>query len=95
MPADGRLRRRLPGLIRKSAFSLLFLGLVALAAGWFGKTLPTGFLPEEDQGFLYINVQLPFAASMDRTVAVCRRWKTCVWPRRESRVARRWPASPC
>src|SRR3984957_9426643 len=58
-------------LIRKSAFSLLFLGLVALGAGWFGKTLPTGFLPEEDQGFLYVNVQLPFAASMDRTLAVC------------------------
>ncbi|HEV7926533.1 MAG TPA: efflux RND transporter permease subunit [Verrucomicrobiae bacterium] len=59
------------GLIRKSAFSLLFLGVVALGAGWFGKTLPTGFLPEEDQGFLYVNVQLPFAASMDRTLAVC------------------------
>jgi HAE1 family hydrophobic/amphiphilic exporter-1 len=59
-------------LIRKSALSLLFLGLVALVAGWFGKTLPTGFLPEEDQGFLYVSVQLPFAASMDRTVAVCK-----------------------
>ena len=33
-------------LIRKSAFSLLFLGLMAIGAGWFGKTLPTGFLPE-------------------------------------------------
>jgi HAE1 family hydrophobic/amphiphilic exporter-1 len=59
-------------LVRKSTFSLLFLGLVALAAVWFGKTLPTAFLPEEDQGFLYISVQLPFAASMDRTVAVCK-----------------------
>src|SRR5208337_1835906 len=59
-------------LVRKSTFSLLFLGLVALAAGWFGKTLPTGFLPEEDQGFLYINVQLPFASSMDRTLGVCK-----------------------
>jgi len=58
-------------LIRKSGFSLLFLGLVAVAVGVFGKTLPTGFLPEEDQGFLYINVQLPFAASLERTVAVC------------------------
>jgi HAE1 family hydrophobic/amphiphilic exporter-1 len=59
-------------LMRKSVFALLFLGLVALATGWFGKTLPTGFLPEEDQGFLYVSVQLPFAASMDRTVEVCR-----------------------
>jgi HAE1 family hydrophobic/amphiphilic exporter-1 len=59
-------------LIRKSAFGLLFLGLVALAAGWFGKRLPTAFLPEEDQGFLYVSVQLPFAASQERTVAVCK-----------------------
>jgi HAE1 family hydrophobic/amphiphilic exporter-1 len=59
-------------LIRKTAFSLLFLGLVALAAGWFGRTLPAGFLPEEDQGFLYVSAQLPFAASMDRTEAVCK-----------------------
>jgi hydrophobic/amphiphilic exporter-1 (mainly G- bacteria), HAE1 family len=58
-------------LIRKSGFSLVLLGLVAVAAGVLGKTLPTGFLPEEDQGFLYINVQLPFAASLERTVAVC------------------------
>ena len=59
-------------LIRKSVVSFLFLGLVALAAGWSGKKLPTGFLPEEDQGYLYINVQLPFASSMDRTLGVCK-----------------------
>ena len=60
------------GLIRKSGFSLLFLGVIALAAAWFGKALPSGFLPEEDQGFLYVNIQLPFAASMERTTEVCR-----------------------
>jgi HAE1 family hydrophobic/amphiphilic exporter-1 len=59
-------------LVHKSAFSLLLLGLVALAAVWSGKTLPTAFLPEEDQGFLYVSIQLPFAASMDRTVAACK-----------------------
>ena len=59
-------------LIRKSVVSLMFLGLVALAAGWLGRSLPSGFLPEEDQGYLYINVQLPFASSMDRTVDVCK-----------------------
>jgi hydrophobic/amphiphilic exporter-1 (mainly G- bacteria), HAE1 family len=47
--------------------------LVALAAGAFGKKLPTGFLPEEDAGYVYVNVQLPFAASMERTDAVCRK----------------------
>src|SRR5579872_3264813 len=59
-------------LIHKSGFSLLFLVIIALGAGIFGKKLPAGFLPEEDQGFLYINVQLPFAASLDRTVDICK-----------------------
>jgi hydrophobic/amphiphilic exporter-1 (mainly G- bacteria), HAE1 family len=59
-------------LIRKSVVSLMFLGFVALAAGWLGRSLPSGFLPEEDQGYLYVNVQLPFASSMDRTVDVCK-----------------------
>ncbi len=58
-------------LIRKSGFSLLLLGLLAVGAGLLGKTLPSGFLPEEDQGYLYANVQLPFAASLERTVGVC------------------------
>jgi HAE1 family hydrophobic/amphiphilic exporter-1 len=60
-------------LIHKSAFSLLFLLFIGLAACFFGKKLPTGFLPEEDQGYLIVNVQLPVAASMDRTVAVCKK----------------------
>ena len=59
-------------LIRKSGLSLLLLGIIAVVAGLFGSKLPTGFLPEEDQGFVYINVQLPLASSMDRTVEVCR-----------------------
>src|SRR5579862_3074725 len=58
------------GLIRKSVLSLGLLGIVVVAVGIMGKSLPTGFLPEEDQGFLYVNVQLPFASSMERTLAV-------------------------
>jgi hydrophobic/amphiphilic exporter-1 (mainly G- bacteria), HAE1 family len=60
-------------LIRKTAFSLVFLLLVALAAGLFGRHLPTGFLPEEDQGYVFVNVQLPMAASMERTDEVCKK----------------------
>ncbi len=61
------------GLIRKAAFSLAFLVVLAIGAGWFGKKLPGGFLPEEDQGYMFVQVQLPFAASMERTDAVCRK----------------------
>lgn len=46
-----------------------FLGLAGLA-GWWYQTLPTGFLPTEDQGYVIIGVQLPDAASLERTSAV-------------------------
>ncbi len=61
------------GLIRKAAFSMLFLVLVGVASGWFGSKLPGGFLPMEDQGYLFLNVQLPTAASLQRTDAVCKK----------------------
>lgn len=60
-------------LIRKAALSMLFLLLVTVAGGWFGSTLPVAFLPMEDQGFLYLNLQLPTAASLQRTDEVCRK----------------------
>ena len=34
------------------------------ATGMIGELVPGGFLPEEDQGYLYANVQLPNAASL-------------------------------
>src|SRR5580704_14939695 len=55
-------------LIRKSAFAILFLVLVAVGAGFFGSHLPTAFLPTEDQGYVYVGLQLPNAASLQRTV---------------------------
>ena len=60
-------------LIRKSRLSLLFLVGITVLAGLLGKGIPTGFLPEEDQGYLYINVALPDAASLQRTDETCRK----------------------
>jgi HAE1 family hydrophobic/amphiphilic exporter-1 len=60
-------------LIRKSALSLLLLAGLAAGAGVLGWKLPRGFLPTEDQGYLYLNVQLPVAASLQRTDAVMRK----------------------
>jgi len=57
-------------LIRKSAFSMVLLVVVAVVAGLIGSRLPGGFVPDEDQGYFYANVQLPLAASLDRTAAV-------------------------
>ena len=54
-------------LMRKAGFSMVLLLAVALLAGGLGSRLPGGFLPEEDQGYFYLNVQLPTAASLERT----------------------------
>jgi HAE1 family hydrophobic/amphiphilic exporter-1 len=53
--------------IRKLVLSFGFLGLLAVAAVFFGSRLPTSFLPEEDQGYFYAALQLPDASSMERT----------------------------
>ncbi len=58
--------------IRKAGMSLLFLALVTGLTGFLGGRLPGGFLPEEDQGYLYAGVQLPDASSLQRTGEVCR-----------------------
>src|SRR5712675_1275036 len=60
-------------LIRKSAFALILLVVFGVAAGFFGSRIPSSFLPDEDQGYLYINLQLPNAASLQRTDAVARK----------------------
>jgi HAE1 family hydrophobic/amphiphilic exporter-1 len=60
-------------LIRKSALSLLFLAGIAVLVGLLGKGIPTGFLPEEDVGYMFVNVSLPDAASLQRTDQTCRR----------------------
>ncbi len=57
-------------LIRKSAFSMVLLLVVTVFAGLVATRLPGGFVPDEDQGYFYVNVQLPLAASLDRTAAV-------------------------
>src|ERR671918_176598 len=46
-------------LIRKAGFSMVLLLLVAVFAGLLGSRLPSGFLPEEDQVYFFLNVQLP------------------------------------
>jgi HAE1 family hydrophobic/amphiphilic exporter-1 len=59
-------------LIQKSAIAVVILvGFFALD-GALGRNLQTSFVPEEDYGFFFLNVQLPPAASLERTDEVCR-----------------------
>jgi hydrophobe/amphiphile efflux-1 (HAE1) family protein len=51
---------------------LMSVSFLAVGAGvYYGLSrLPTGFLPEEDQGYFFVNIQLPDAASINRTEVV-------------------------
>src|SRR6201995_4401550 len=57
--------------IRKATLSFALLLVLAIGAGFFGKRLPSGFLPEEDQGYVFLALQLPDASSLERTDQVC------------------------
>jgi HAE1 family hydrophobic/amphiphilic exporter-1 len=57
-------------LVRRSILTIGIVGVVAVGAGLFGSALPAGFIPEEDQSLLGINVTLPAGASLERTSAV-------------------------
>jgi hydrophobic/amphiphilic exporter-1 (mainly G- bacteria), HAE1 family len=59
-------------LIQKSVLMLVLLAISGLAGVFFGSRLPSSFLPDEDQGYLYIDMQLPNAASLERTSAAAK-----------------------
>jgi HAE1 family hydrophobic/amphiphilic exporter-1 len=60
-------------LIRKSAVALIMLVGFGAAAWFFSSKVPSSFLPDEDQGYMYVNLQLPSAASTERTDLVARK----------------------
>ncbi len=57
-------------LIRKTAVAFVILLGFMLLAGGLGRKIPGGFVPDEDQGYMLLNVQLPDAASFQRTTEV-------------------------
>jgi len=57
-------------LVRRTGLMLLLAAGLAGYTGWQFTQLPTGFLPTEDQGYLLVHVQLPDAASQERTSEV-------------------------
>ncbi len=60
-------------LIRKLVLAFIVLAGFVILAGGIGRVVPRSFLPDEDQGYFVINVELPEAASLQRTVAVMRK----------------------
>src|SRR5258707_13177589 len=60
------------GVLRKGVLALVVIAAFGIGAGFFSSRLPSSFLPDEDQGYVYINMDLPNAASLDRTNAAAR-----------------------
>ena len=60
-------------LIRKALVTVAILGGFLLLDAVLGRRLPTSFLPEEDAGYFLLNIQLPPAASLQRTDEVCKK----------------------
>ena len=59
--------------VRFAVFGILVLVVVMAGAGWLFKVTPSGFLPSEDQGAIFGEIQLPEGASVVRTDAVSKR----------------------
>ena len=60
-------------MIRKSAIALVVLAAFGVGAWFVSGKLPTSFLPDEDQGYMFLHLQLPNAASLERTDQAARK----------------------
>jgi len=60
-------------LIRKSAVATLVLVAAGAGAAFFSGRVPSSFLPVEDQGYLFMHLQLPTGASLERTEAAAQK----------------------
>ena len=78
------LAKVMAGKLKRGSIYIL---ITLVAAGIFGSMVPGGFLPEEDQGYIYVNLQLPNAASMQRTDVVMKKIEEIVMAQPETEYA--------
>ncbi len=57
-------------LLQKTVVVVVMLAVFAVAGFFFAGRIPSSFLPDEDQGYFYVNLQLPNGSSLERTTAV-------------------------
>jgi hydrophobic/amphiphilic exporter-1 (mainly G- bacteria), HAE1 family len=63
-------------LVRRGIVTIGIVGVVVLGAVVFARAIPSGFIPDEDQGIFGVNVQLPPGASLARTSEVLKKVET-------------------
>ena len=73
-----RYGRIVGGLTRKATFSMLLLVIVCGGIWGLGKIVPGGFIPDEDKGYLFVAIELPEGASLQRSDEVLKQVETIV-----------------
>ncbi|MCL5245301.1 efflux RND transporter permease subunit [Cellulophaga sp. 20_2_10] len=67
-----RYGKSLHFLYKKKFISVILLIIAGVGIYWASQTTPTGFVPDEDRGIIFANIELPAGSSLDRTDAVSR-----------------------
>jgi multidrug efflux pump subunit AcrB len=65
-------------IARKIARGLVFILVLVVGIGLVGRLVPGGFMPEEDMGYLFVNIQLPDAASLQRSDVVAKKVESII-----------------
>ncbi|MBL7965086.1 MAG: multidrug efflux RND transporter permease subunit [Flavobacteriales bacterium] len=63
---------------RKVIRGVAFLGIIIVAMVMLGRNVPGGFVPEEDEGYFLVSVNLPDAASLQRTNEVTKKLEALI-----------------
>jgi multidrug efflux pump subunit AcrB len=66
-------------LLGHTPISVVMFLVLMLATGWLFAKVPRGFLPQEDQSYFFVNIQLPDGARLARTDAVLSRAENLLW----------------
>lgn len=66
----GRYEKWVSGSLKRLGRVMLVYLVLVIALGWLYMRLPTGFLPEEDQGYVIANIELPAGSTANRTLEV-------------------------
>lgn len=69
----GKYQGAIAWILKRSARIAAFVAIILVSTAWLGSNVPTGFVPSEDQGFVFIDIQLPDAASSTRTQKVIKK----------------------
>lgn len=67
---ENKYQRLLKNIVSRRVVTFGVLLIFCVGTGFFGKILPSGFIPNEDQGTFYVSITTPSGSTLERTKAV-------------------------